>query len=85
VSQERHSLFKFHRQSRWFTERHQLSLSIIPLPTVEELADYCGAINSKDLPVLLSAIKGCADFLVTGDNKDFSLINDSNQYSFTVV
>ena len=63
----------------------KLSLTIIPLPTIEELAEYFGAINNKDLPVLLSAIKGCTDFLVTGDNKDFNLINDSNLYSFTVV
>ena len=63
----------------------KLSLTVIPLPTVEELAEYFGAINNKDLPVLLSAIKGCADFLVTGDNKDFNLINDSNRYSFSVV
>ncbi|HIJ89011.1 MAG TPA: PIN domain-containing protein [Desulfuromonadales bacterium] len=63
----------------------RLSLTVIPLPTAEEIAEYVGAINNKDLPVLLSAIKGCADFLVTGDNKDFSLINDSNLYSFTVI
>jgi putative PIN family toxin of toxin-antitoxin system len=63
----------------------KLSLSVIPLPTVEELTEYFGAINDKDLPVLLSAIKGCADFLITGDNKDFNLINESNKYSFTVV
>ena len=63
----------------------KLSLVVIPLPTREELAEYTGAINDKDLPVLLSAIKGCANFLVTGDNKDFNKINDSNRYSLTVV
>jgi predicted nucleic acid-binding protein len=63
----------------------KLSLTVIPFPTVEELTEYCGAINNKDLPVLLSAIKGGADFLVTGDNKDFSLINDSHRYSLRVV
>ena len=63
----------------------KLSLTVIPFPTVEELTEYFGAINNKDLPVLLSAIKGGADFLITGDTKDFSLINDSHRYSFTVI
>lgn len=63
----------------------KLTLTVIPLPKAEELAEHSGAINNKDLPVLLSAINGAADFLVTGDNKDFNLINDSNRYSFTVV
>jgi len=69
----------------YFEYLPKLSLTVVPLPTVEELAEYFGAINNKDLPVLLSAIKGCADFLVTGDNKDFSLLNDSDRYTFTVV
>jgi predicted nucleic acid-binding protein len=63
----------------------KLSLTVIPLPAMEELAEYVGAINNKDLPVLLSAIKGCADYLVTGDNKDFNQINNSKRYSFKVV
>lgn len=62
-----------------------LSLTVIPLPKPEELTKYIGAINNKDLPVLLSAINGYVDFLITGDNKDFNHINDSNRYSFTVV
>ena len=63
----------------------KLSLTVIPLPTKEEIAHYVGVINNKDLPVLLSAIKGCADFLVTGDNKDFNQINASKLFSFAVV
>lgn len=63
----------------------KLSLTVIPLPTAEELVQYFNAINSKDLPVLLSAINGCIDFLVTGDTKDFNLLNSSNKYPFIVV
>lgn len=63
----------------------KLSLEVIPLPTREELAKYSGQIHDKDLPVLVSAIKGCASFLITGDNKDFNKLNDLNRYSFTVV
>lgn len=49
----------------------QLHLDIIPLPTVKEISQYSGITAAKDVPVLVSAMKGKADFLVTGDKKDF--------------
>ena len=44
------------------------------LPTLEELEKVTADINKKDAPVIASAISGKADFLVTGDKKDFSIV-----------
>jgi predicted nucleic acid-binding protein len=49
----------------------KLNLEIVPLPTREEIRKYAGATAVKDIPVLVSALKGKAGFLVTGDKKDF--------------
>ncbi len=49
-----------------------LDLEIIPLPSKKEIETYLGYTSDKDVPILVSAIKGKADFLITGDKKDFS-------------
>lgn len=49
-----------------------LNLEIIPLPAAKQLAEIKGAVAEKDLAVLASAIQAKADFLVTGDRKDFA-------------
>ncbi|HLG31210.1 MAG TPA: hypothetical protein VI387_13455, partial [Candidatus Brocadiales bacterium] len=41
------------------------------IPPEEQIRRYLGQISDKDVPVLVSAINGKADFLVTGDKKDF--------------
>ncbi len=48
-----------------------LNLEVIPLPSSGEINDLAGATSDKDIPVLVSALKGGVDFLVTGDKKDF--------------
>lgn len=48
-----------------------LHLKIIPLPQAHELKKFASQIVDKDLAVLASAIKGKADFLVTGDKRHF--------------
>lgn len=50
---------------------NNLHFKIVPLPTAKEIAFYKDVIHKKDAPVLASAIKGKADYLVTGDDKDF--------------
>jgi predicted nucleic acid-binding protein len=52
----------------------KLNLQIIPLPPTDEINKYIGITAAKDVPVLVSAIMGKADFLITGDKKDFSQI-----------
>ena len=45
----------------------KLDLEIVPVPFLDELEPFRGAVDDKDLPVLASASMGRADFLVTGD------------------
>jgi predicted nucleic acid-binding protein len=45
----------------------RLDLEIVPVPFLDELEPFRGAVDDKDLPVLASASMGRADFLVTGD------------------
>ena len=49
----------------------KLHLDVVPLPSPAEVARLSGIIADKDTPVLASAIRGKADFLVTGDKKHF--------------
>lgn len=49
----------------------KLHLEIVPLPSAAEVAMHSGIIADKDIPVLVSAINGQADFLITGDKKHF--------------
>lgn len=63
----------------------KLALEVIPLPTRDEIARHHGMIADKDLPVLLSAVNGVVDFLVTGDNKDFGKIKGMAEFKFAVV
>ena len=54
-----------------------------PSPAMEELRKYTGTIAAKDVPVLVSAIKGRADYLITGDKKDFGKLK--NKYPFIIT
>ncbi len=63
----------------------KLNLIIIPLPSSEELKKYLRVTADKDVPVLVSALKGKADYLVTGDIKDFSHLKRIGILPFTIV
>jgi len=63
----------------------KLNLKIVPLPLREDVESHRGCIADKDVPVLVSAIDGKADYLVTGDNKDFGKIKLSDGYPFKIV
>jgi predicted nucleic acid-binding protein len=60
-----------------------LNLEVIPLPSQAEIGKLFGLTSNKDIPVLASAISGGADFLVTGDKKDF--IKLKGKYPFKVL
>ena len=49
----------------------KINLKVIPLPKPQELRKFSGIMAGKDVPVLVSAIKGQAHFLVTGDKQHF--------------
>lgn len=62
-----------------------LNLAVVPLPSMEEIEKYRGALSDKDVPVLASAVKSHADFLVTGDKKHFSALKDCESLALKVV
>jgi predicted nucleic acid-binding protein len=63
----------------------RLNLGIIPLPRPGELRKFSGKIIDKDVPVLVSAIRSKADFLVTGDKQHFQKLKSPRDYSFKIV
>lgn len=63
----------------------RLNLEIIPLPTYEALAPWFGVTVDKDVPVIVSAINGMADFLVTGDTGDFGVLMQRDDLPFRVL
>jgi predicted nucleic acid-binding protein len=63
----------------------ELNLKIVPLPTPEELKKFTSHISGKDVPVIISAINGKADYLVTGDKKDFEKLKKKGDYPFKIL
>jgi len=63
----------------------KLNLKIIPLPPKELVREYFGKIGEKDIPVLVSAIRGQVDFLITGDKQHFGRTKDFRKYPFHIV
>jgi len=63
----------------------KLNLKVIPLPRAEDIRDFSGQIAEKDIPVLISAIRSEAVFLVTGDKQHFGKMKELDKYPFHVV
>jgi len=63
----------------------KLNLKVIPSPHKEELSEYLGKIADKDIPVLVSAIRGRADFLVTGDKQHFQRLKGAGKYPLKII
>jgi predicted nucleic acid-binding protein len=63
----------------------RLNLEIIPLPTYEALVPWFGVTADKDVPVIVSANNGMADFLVTGDTGDFGELIQRDDLPFRVL
>lgn len=57
-----------------------LNPEVIPLPSPGEINKLSGTTSDKDIPVLASAIRAGADFLVTGDKKDFIKLKGKNPF-----
>ena len=62
-----------------------INLEIIKLPSKTEIKKYSGHTADKDVPVLVSAINGKSDYLITGDIKDFKKLKTSDEFSFEIV
>jgi predicted nucleic acid-binding protein len=63
----------------------KLDLKVIPLPRPGDVGDFSGQIAEKDIPVLISAIRSKADYLVTGDKQHFGKVKELDKYPFHVV
>jgi uncharacterized protein len=63
----------------------KLNLKVIALPRPEDIRDFSGQIAEKDIPVLISAIRSKADFLLTGDKQHFGKMKELDKYPFHVV
>jgi predicted nucleic acid-binding protein len=63
----------------------KVNLKVIPLPRPEDVRDFSGQVAEKDVPVLISAIRSKADFLVTGDKQHFGKTKELNKYQFRIV
>jgi len=62
----------------------KLNLTVVPLPSIKELSPFFGLTDDKDIPVLASAAKGHADFLVTGDKKHSTKLKKTS-FPFTII
>ncbi len=64
----------------------RLGLEIVALPTLETIKSMSGIVADKDTPVLASAIACGADYLITGDKKDFTRLKRVQQrYNILIV
>lgn len=63
----------------------RLNLKIIPLPRKQELREFAQTIADKDLPILVSAIRGKAAFLVTGDKRHFQTPKARKEYPLQIA
>ncbi|MBI5101943.1 MAG: PIN domain-containing protein [Nitrospirae bacterium] len=62
-----------------------LGLEIVALPSTETVAAMTGVIADKDIPVLASAYACHADYLVTGDKKDFAGLKTAGSPDIRIV
>ena len=62
-----------------------INLEIIPLPSSTMVNRLSKHIPAKDAPVLASAISSRADYLVTGDKKDFFKPGAKGKYGFKII
>ncbi len=63
----------------------KLRIEIIPMPTPAEVKKHSGIIIDKDTPVLVSALKGRVDFLVTGDKKHLDKVKKAGAFPFKIA
>jgi putative PIN family toxin of toxin-antitoxin system len=62
-----------------------LDLEVVPLPSIETIRTMAGLTADKDIPVLASAIACGADYLVTGDKKDFGKLKSKDIFRTKIV
>ena len=63
----------------------RLRLEIVEMPSRATVISMAGAIAEKDVPVLASAIECSAEYLITGDKKDFAKLRNVKKYNLKIV
>jgi len=63
----------------------RLDLEIVALPSRETVRNLTGVIAEKDIPVLASALACSAEYLITGDKKDFSVLKKDKRYNLAII
>jgi predicted nucleic acid-binding protein len=63
----------------------KLRLEIVEIPSRATVISMAGAIAEKDVPVLASAIACGAEYLITGDKKDFTRLRNVKKYNLKIV
>ncbi len=63
----------------------KLGLEVVALPSQETIRSMAGIIAEKDIPVLASAIACRAEYLITGDKKDFDRLKKDKRYDLRIV
>ena len=63
----------------------RLRLEIVALPSRATVLSMAGAIAEKDVPVLASAIACSAEYLITGDKKDFARLRNAERFNLKIV
>jgi putative PIN family toxin of toxin-antitoxin system len=63
----------------------KLGIELVPMPSQTDVERRRGIIADKDTPVLVSAINGKADFLVTGDKKHFQKVRKADLSPLRIV
>lgn len=63
----------------------KINFKIIKIPSPAEIKNHSGCTSDKDIPVLISAVNGKADYLITGDKKDFDKLKAKDDYIFKIM
>ncbi len=63
----------------------KLNLEIIPIPSYKEIKKFSEYISGKDGPVVVSAIKGKVDFLITGGKKHFESLKRKSDFPIKIL
>ena len=69
----------------WHEYLSRLGIEIVALPSRETVQKMAGVIAEKDIPVLASAMASGADYLITGDQKDFSGVRSDETFTMTIM
>jgi len=63
----------------------RLGLQIVALPSRETVKSMTGVIAEKDIPILASAVACSAEYLITGDKKDFAGLKTNRRFNLTII